>query len=559
MSKTQKIRTIFIFFVFCLLYLVILFNLYLIQIRQSAFFSYLGKRQYNVTVSRYATRAEIFDRTGKQPLALNKDCLSAFVLPNQLTKPQKTKQFLATHFPDAFKQLQAGPKKSFLFVQRKLTDKQKKLIENHNLKDIKLLRERGRFYPVASAGTVVGATSIDNKGLFGIEYQFDKQLGGTPAIYSLEQEARSGNFYFKKETQQKGQAGKPITLTIDSNLQFLAHEELIDAIKKWDAQEGAAIVINPDNGEILAMVSAPDFDPNNFKHVDLAHTKNKVVTESYEYGSIAKVWAALAALAEDVVTLDEKIDCCGKKTAYVDGRKINTLVAHGVLSFSEVVERSNNIGIAKVAKRINEKLYDHYTKIGLGKKTGIPFPGEQSGFVNHPTNWSKQSIISLSYGYETTCTLLQIAQAFCMIARDGVPVQPKLILSDTPVFAPSELPFDKTQDRLRASPQIYKKQTIDLLKQILENTTLRGTARRAGISGYRVMSKTGTANLLVDGQYDSEKNIYTCAGIVQKDDYQRVIVAFVKEAQKNNAYASTVAAPLFEKIAEKILIHDKVI
>lgn len=542
MKRSYKARSIFILFIFSLLYLVILFNLYLIQIRQNAFFSYLGQKQYNVTISRYAARAEIFDRNG-QPLALNKDCLSAFILPNQLAEPKKLKTFLQKQFPHAHKQLKKDSGRKFMFVQRKLTPEQIKLIEQSDLKDLKLLRERGRFYPVASAAPVVGATNIDNKGLFGIEYQFNKQLGGTPAIYSLEQEARSGNFYFKKEMQQEGQAGKPINLTIDSDLQFLAHEELLDSLKKWNAKEGAVVVMDPETGEILAMVSAPSFDPSDISDVDLEKTKNKVVSDCYEFGSVAKAWTALAALSENVATPEEKIDCCGEKTAYVDGRKVNTLVAHGVLSFSEVVELSNNIGIAKVAKRLGEKLYDHHIKIGFGKKSGIGFPGEQFGFVNHPTNWSKQSIISLSFGYEMTCTLLQIARGFCMIARDGVSIKPKLTLEG-----------HITEPLV----QLYDKETIDVLKQILENTTLRGTAKRAAISGYRIMSKTGTANLLVDGQYDPEKNIYTCAGIVQKDDYQRVIVAFVKEAQKDNAYASTVAAPLFEKIAEKILIHDKV-
>lgn len=542
MTKSYKSRTIFVFLIFCALYLIILFNLYLIQIKQSAFFSYLGQKQYNVTVSRYSARAEIFDRNG-QPLALNKDCLSAFILPNQLKQPKQVNSFLKTEFPNAYQQLQKNSHKKFMFVQRNLSEKQKEILEQAQLKDIKLLHERGRFYPVNCAAPVVGTTNIDNKGLFGIELQFDKQLRGTPAVYSLEQEARSGNFYFKKETQQEGEPGKSLTLTLDSNLQFLVHDELNEMLEKWDAKEGAVVVMDPSNGDILAMVSAPGFDPHNMNNVDLENTKNKVVTESYEFGSIAKAFAALAILAENAATLDEKIDCCGRKTGYVDGRKVNTLVAHGVLSFSEVVELSNNIGIAKVAKRIDEKLYDHYIKLGLGKKTGIEFPGEQPGFVNHPANWSKQSLISLSYGYEMTCTLLQIANIFCMIARDGVPVQPRLIASSKPA----------------TNNSIYDEQTIALLKEVLENTTKRGTAKRAQLDGYQVMSKTGTANLLVDGQYDPDKNIYTCAGIVQKDEYQRVIVAFVREAQKDNAYASTVAAPLFGKIAQKIVIHDKVV
>jgi cell division protein FtsI (penicillin-binding protein 3) len=274
-----------------------------------------------------------------------------------------------------------------------------------------------------------------------------------------------------------------------------------------------------------------------------------VITEAYELGSVIKVLAALAALEEKVVTEDELIDCQHSKTAYVEGRKINTVPSSvaGIIPFTEVIEKSNNIGTAKVAMRVGTKIYDHYTRLGFGKKTGIELPGEHKGFVNHPNNWSKQSIISLSYGYEISATLLQLGHAFCLIARDGYPVKPTCVLDPKPHMpdAPSE--------------RLYSHETMEIMRRILENTTLRGTAKKAGIKGYRVMSKTGTANMLIDGQYNPTKNIFTCAGIIEKDDYQRVIVVFIKETQKKNMYASTVAAPLFERIAEKTLIHDKII
>ena len=548
MNKTLKIRTTFIFLAFCLLYCIIIFNLYLIQIRQNTFFSDLGKQQYNITISRYPVRAEIFDKSGKQPLALNKDYLSAFITPKQLAEPEKVKAFLKNFFPNALKRLQKTNNKNFMFVQRRLQKQQIDLIDQHNLSDIKLLKERGRFYPVPSAGPIVGITDIDNKGLTGIELYCNKQLGGVPAVFSLKKDARSGYFYFGKETKQQKVAGKPVRLTIDSDLQFLAHEELQETIKKWEAKEGSVIIIDPKSGNILAMVNVPSFDPNNYAQFNQQTAKNKTVTEIYEFGSIAKVFTALAALQEGVVDINEHIDCQGSKTGYVDGRKVNTLIAGGVISFSEVIEKSNNIGIAIIAKRIGEKLFDHYKKMGFGKKTGIEFPGEQSGYINPPSNWSKQSIISLSYGYEMSCTLLQIAKTFCMIARDGYPVQPNLMVQDIQKNA-----------KQKEAQRLYSKEVIDVIKQILENTTLKGTSHRAGIKGYRVMSKTGTANLLVDGKYSPKNNIYTCAGIIEKGNYQRVIVTFIKEASKKNAYASTVAAPLFEKIAKKTLIHDKIV
>ena len=252
----------------------------------------------------------------------------------------------------------------------------------------------------------------------------------------------------------------------------------------------------------------------------------------------------MSALQEEVVAFDELIDCRNCASAVIDGRKINT-VAHSVRSvvpFYEVIAVSNNIGIAIIAKRVGHALYDHYTRLGFGKKTGISLPGEHSGFVNPPKNWSAQSIISLSYGYEVTATILQLAQAFSVFANDGRIVKPRINL----------------QDPITRSEQLYSHNTIEIMRAILETTTLSGTTKKAAIKGYKVMSKTGTANLLIDGEYDTKRNIYTCAGIVEKDSYQRIIVTFIKEVETPNAFASTIAAPLFERVAQKLLIHDKV-
>jgi len=491
----------------------------------------------------HPARAAIFDRTGKQFLAMNKDCFSLFILPRQIKSPEKLTPFLKNHFPSAFDRYQKNKDQHFMFVQRKLTDKQVKMVKENNNEDLKLLKEPSRFYPVESAGPIVGMTDIDNKGLFGIELQFNESLSGKPSTFSLEKDARSGYFHFKKETKIKGKSGKPVILTLDSDLQFLVAEELQEAIEKHEAKDGSVIVMDPQSGDILAMVTCPHFDANNTQKIILENCKNKIVTESYELGSVLKVFAALAALEEGVVTPDEQIDCKNKTTTYIDGRKINTVKAHGVISFSEVVEKSNNIGIAIVAKRLGEKLYDHYRNMGFGEKTNIQFPGEQRGFVNHPKNWSKQSVISLSYGYEISCTLLQIANAFCLIANNGAPIQPRLVLNHN----------------VKKQKPIYCKKSIDEIKKILEHTTLKGTTKRARIKGYTVMCKTGTANLLKNGKYDPNRNIFTCAGIIQKNDHQRVIVTFLKEIPQKDVYAQTIAVPLFEKVAEKTLIHDKII
>jgi len=543
MMHHTKTRIAFTFFIFVIMYGIIALNLYCIQIRKHHFFVDLGERQYMTMVTTYPPRASILDRHGHF-LAINKESIAAFITPNNMAEPARVEQFLARHFPQAHERLERNRCAPFMYVARHLSERDQQRIAHANIPDLQLLKEQRRFYPVNTTGTIVGITNIDNHGLFGLELMFEEQLAGEPTIQRLHKDARSGYFSFAQETTAQGHAGTPLITTIDGDLQFMVYEALRDTVETFQAKEGAAVVMNPKTGEILAMVTLPAFDPNDTKEIIMEHTKNKVVTEAYELGSVIKVFAALAALEERVVHPDELIDCENVATTYVDGRRINTVKDSvlGVVPFTHVIEKSNNIGIAKVVKRLDTKLYDHYIRMGFGAKTGIQFPSEREGFVNHPRQWSKQSIISLSYGYEITATLLQLAQAFSMIANDGYLIRPTLLLN--------ELHTPESQRR-------YSAESITIIKQIMEGAVLRGTAKRAQIKGYRVMSKTGTANLLVNGIYNPDKNSYTCGGIVERDDYQRVIVVYVRESSRKGLYASGVAAPLFEQVAEKTLIHEK--
>ena len=544
MNSQYKVRSTFVFFMFCLLYGIILLNLYFIQIKQHEFFTRLGEKQYLVTLTQTPPRAPIYDRSGTQCLALNKDCTSAFIMPKHVGESEKLEQFLETHFPKSHERYLQRKDKNFMFVQRKLTDAQLTAIETADIKDIKLLKEPNRFYPVQAACTIVGMTNIDNKGIAGIELACNEKLAGKPTTHVLEKDARSGRFHFKKETTKQGHEGTPIQLTIDSDLQFLVHEQLKKTVDDFGAQEGSAIVMDPKTGEILAMACIPDFDPNNTQQLNIAHTKNRTVTESYELGSVMKVFAGLAALEEGAVELNETIDCKDAETAYVEGRKVNTWKAHGEIPFHDVIAFSNNIGIAQVAQRIDYKLHEHYTRLGFGTKSGIGFPGEQKGFVNPPHKWSKQSIISLSYGYEIMGTILQLAHAFSIIANDGFEVKPKLVMN-------SEKP--------PKGKQLYSPESIKAIRSTLEKTTKYGTARGAKIPGCTIMAKTGTTNILVNGKYAHDKNMFTCAGIIQKDTYKRVVVTFVRQASRSNLYAAQVAVPLFKRIAQKTLVHDRMV
>lgn len=540
-TKYQR-RTYIIFGLFCFLYAVIAANVYRLSIVQHDFYTNLGTQQYTLTVTQLPPRAHIVDRNNV-PLALNKEALSAFIMPHQLQQKEKLVPFLQKNFPESYNRIQHKKDTHFIYVGRRLTTQQQELLQP--FKDIKCIQEQSRYYPQSACSILVGCTDIDNKGMCGIEYTYDKQLSGTPRTYELEKDARSGHFYFAKEEKSQGSQSEPIQLTIDSTLQFLAHEELAHTIKQHQALEGGLIIMNPKNGDILAMSCIPHFDPNDQAHLNIEHTKNCVISNTYEFGSINKVIVAMAALEEGLTTPEELIDCKNSKTTFLDGRKINTWKEDGVIPFKQVIAASNNIGIALIAKRLQATLYEHYIRLGFGKKTGITLPGEAKGFVNHPANWSKQSLISLSYGYEVASTLLQEVSLFCLIAHQGHSVKPRILMAEP----------------ISIGRKKYSDATITAIQDILQETTLHGTAYRANIKGYRVMSKTGSAHMLTNGQYDENKNIYSCIGIVEKGDYQRVIgVYLIKQGDKQkNVFASNTAAPLLEHIAQRMLIHEKII
>ena len=543
MNNTHKLRLTLIFFLVSALSLLAIGNLYFLQIRQHTFFTNLGNQQYHISITNHPPRATIFDRNGK-PLALNKDSLSAFILPKTITNKKALTDFLKAHFPQALTQYLKKQQQHFLYIKRRLSADELAIIEKSPCNDINIITEPNRFYPIEEAGIVTGITDTDNKGLFGIEFLYNDQLIGTPSTTILERDARSGKFYFSKEVQSEGNNGTAVSLTIDSNLQFLVQEALQEAVSTFDSSEGGAIVMDPQNGDILALAALPNFNPNNPQNIILNNTKCRPITEVYEFGSVMKTFSALAAIDEQVVTPDEEINCMGVKTTILEGRTINT-VPHSVLGiapFKEIIKKSNNIGIAKVAKRIGTKLYDHYQKLGFGKKTGIAFPGEQSGFIMPPEKWSKQSIISLSYGYEVNSSLLQLARAFSIFVNDGHLVTPRLLLN-----------------QLTPPPvKIYSSESIAFMREILEKKATGGAANHGVIEGYTTLGKTGTANLLDHGHYNPHKNLFCFVGSIEKNNYKRVIACYVKESKKHGLYASTVAAPLFQKIAEILIVNDKI-
>lgn len=536
-SQHSSIRFLFASFVFCFLYAVVIANLYKLQIQQTVFFKDLGDRQYNITVQTFPQRALIYDRCNN-PVAINKDSIALFILPKTLIKKEETLHFLKQNFLSAFDRFEQNAQKSFMFVKRNLTQKEIDLINKVDMPDLHLLKESSRYYPYECMGVLLGLTDIDNQGLFGLEAQYDKQLKGTPTTYQLKKDAKSHHFYFGKETTLQGADGLPLVLTIDAGLQFKMQTILDETVKNCGSTEAGALVLDPMNGELLSVTCFPHFDPNNIKELDLENTKCRPITNCFESGSVLKVFGAVAALQEGVTTLDEIIDCEDTKETRLDNLRIRTVYPNGKITFLEVIQNSNNIGTVKVMKRLGTDLYDYYKLFGFGEMTGLNFPGEQKGFVNHPDNWSAYSIQSLAYGYEITTSLLQLARAMGLIVNGGYLVKPHLIKDQT---------VEKT------GPLISQK-TCDDIKVALDAVIHGGSGLKAVIPGYTVYGKTGTANILHNGAYDEDRHLYTFVGAIQIGKSWYVIACYVKDSRKAT-YASMITAPLFKQLAETLILH----
>lgn len=540
-SPRHKRRIFVVRALFFCIFMVLWIRLYIIQIAHHKFYAHYAHSQYMTTFTEVPPRALIYDITGKL-LALNKPRPAAFIVPSKIKSDSPVLSFLQKNFPHAYERYQKNPHAPFMYVKRKLTPQELELINNTPFEGLYMSEEPERYFTYTCLAPVIGLTGIDNNGLSGLELTYDEQLSGSKSTYLLEREARKRGFYFKKTLMHEGTIGKPVHTTIDALLQFLTFEEVKETVHEFGSKEGAALIVDPTTGNILTCVNYPCCDYEKGEESDL--NKNRVLTDVHEFGSVMKIFPALAALEEKLVSADEIIDCENIKNGYLQGIKISTWKAHGPLSYVDVIAQSNNIGSSKVAQRLGTKLYDHLQRCGFGKKTGINFPGEVAGFINPPQKWTAQSPFSLSFGYEISATLLQLAQAFCMIANDGYMVRPR---------------FSLQEEIITSQTPLYSPETLAVIKKILSKTITEGTAHQAALPGYEVYGKTGTANMLVNGCYDRNCNIFTFAAIIKKGDYKRVIITFINQANRKNIYSSSVTVPLFQKIAQKMLIHDKML
>lgn len=511
------------------------------QIIQGDFFLSLRHMQTLTTITIPPARGNIYDRNG-EPLVLNKEGKSACVVPATVRQREALERLLEEEAPAAYERFMSNKAGRFMYVKRHMTPEEEARLSEKNTGDIFYITEPVRWYLSPSLCSTLGTTNSDHMGTAGLELLYNEHLAGTPATYLLSRTGARGTT-IARTVIKEGTCGKSLRMTIDSTLQEIAYDELSAAVEHWKSESAGIIIMDPDSGDIHAIVSLPTCDPNDLKKRAPDCLTNKTIIESFEFGSVMKVFPALAALDESVVTLDEEIDCYNTQATFIDGIKITTWKPCGIIPYRDVIALSNNIGTSKVTARLGKKLYEHLRRVGFGTKTGIAFPGEEKGYVMHPKQWSGASLFSLSFGYETRATLLQLARAFALFSNGGYLITPRLTL-DTPITR-SEYP-------------LYPPESITAIRECIERTVTHGNAQRMKIPGITVLGKTGSANLIVDGAYDPSATLFSFACIIEQETYKRVIVTFLKKANKSGILSATVTVPCVRKIVERMLIHDRI-
>lgn len=445
-------------------------------------------------------------------------------------------------------------------IEKDMADGIKKYSEDNSLRGLVISPDTKRYYPNGSfAAHILGHTNSDGEGLTGTELQYNKYLAGVPGIKIAETDQKSEDLPYKISEYTEPVDGRDVVLTIDENIQYFAEKAASQALKDNDAKAVSVIVMDPKNGEILAMVNKPDYDPNNPWPEGLSDDetqktwRNRAVSDAYEPGSIFKVVTATAAIEKGILKEGETFNCRGGLT--IGGRTIHCwkTIGHGPLDFEGIIKNSCNVGFMILADRMKkESLNEYIYKYGFGKKTGIDLPGEAKGIVKPTEQISVTDLATISFGQSNTVSAIQYMQAFNSIANGGTLITPHLMKEVIHYDGDNNRIIDATFSNYNKRAEI-KPETMERMRGHLEATVSSGGASKTYIPGYHIAGKTGTAQKVdpVNGGYAQGKYISSFAGMAPANDPKVTVFISIDEPNPSLYYAGQIAAPV-----GKVLFND---
>ena len=506
-----------------------------LQVINNDFLQEKGESRYRRDIEVSASRGKIVDRNGDM-LAVSTPMKSIWAIPGDAREmPGAQKKQLATLLDMSPKELDGklSSDKTFVFVKRQVPPETADRISALKLPGIHQEKEYRRFYPTGEmTAHIVGFTGVDDKGLEGVELAFQNSLLGHPGNRSVIKDRR-GQIVEDVGATKPPMDGKDVRLALDSKIQYLAYSQLKVAVETNNAKAGGAIVIDARTGEILALANWPTYNPNNRQHLSGAQLRNRAITDTFEPGSVMKPFTAALALEKGKVRFDSVINCApGRLT--IGSATISDAHPHGALTVAEVIQKSSNVGTAKIALTFPPKeMWEMFDGIGFGQAPNLGFPGEVNGRLRPWKNWRPIEQATMSYGHGISVSLVQMARAYTVFARDGELIPLSLVrLDDAPVHG----------------ARVFSAQTAREVRAMLEMAVQpEGTAPKARVVGYRVGGKTGTAYKVEGGVY-ARKYVASFVGIAPMSDPRLIVAVMIDEPSGGAHYGGDVAGPAFSQI-----------
>ena len=509
-------------------------------------------RQQQRTIDITPKRGSIYDRN-MDPLAMSIPVDSVFAVPIEVGDAQLAAQLLSRvlAIPSEVLEAKLESAQSFVWIARKVPPDKKEAVEALNLKGIYFQKENQRIYPKRDlAAHVLGFVDLDEKGLAGIEYELDSQIRGKSEKIVVMADARQ-RWFDRVEAQRE--RGADVVLTLDEQIQYIAERELAAALAKTHALAGTVVVMHPHDGEILALANWPKFNPNAATEASAEARMNRAVTALYEPGSTFKLITLAAAFDQRIVRPEELFDC-ENGAVYLAGHRIRDHKPFGLLTVSNILAKSSDVGAIKIALKLGApKFYDYIRAFGFGQLTGVDLPGESKGLLRRLENWSAISIGSISMGQEVGVTPIQLISAVSAIANGGFLYRPHVVggLRRDNRALPREGVLTPVEPR-----RVIQPETAATLRRLMEGVILNGTGTLAHLDGWTAAGKTGSAQKIdpSTGRYSRTQLIASFTGFAPiNNPAVSILVSFDSPVGQHEG--GQVAAPVFKRIAEQVLAY----
>lgn len=539
--EQHRLRIIVLVFFYVLFGLVLLARLYSLTVLDRAFLQHQGNARSLRTITIPSFRGMIIDRLG-EPLAISTPVQSIWINP-------KTFHVSAHQFTQLIQLLNLDPKnlkqkliafknKEFFYLKRQVTPMLADQIMKLNIPGVYSQQEFKRYYPEAeSMAQIIGFTNIDDKGIEGLEFSYQSWLEGINGQKRVIKD-RMGRVIEELDLIKETRPGRPLQLSIDRRIQFLAYQELLQTLDKFSAESGTVVVLDAKSGEILAMANAPSFNPNIRNQYKFKTYRNLAVTDAFEPGSVMKPFAIASALESGHFQPNSIIDT-RPSTMFVQGHIIRDVHSYGILDVTGVLRNSSNVGVSKmVLTNPPDQLINLFKRCGIAERTEIGYAGESEGGIVTSKEASPFVLATLSFGYGLSANAVQIARAYSVFANHGK-IIPVTLLHNT--------------EQPKGLDAIDEK-TANIILKMLEAVVVDGTGKSAMVPGYRVAGKTGTALIAGKQGYSEKRYISSFVGMAPVSDPRVIVGVFIHDPDIHKGYyGAAVAAPLFSKVLETSL------